>query len=593
MPLPEGLLNPIPGSNPSGQNLRYDPVYDKIKEARREEDEFTPGVRPPEVKNADYPLVVKLATDALTSKSKDLQLAAWLTEALLAREGFTGLQAGLDLLRGLVEQFWDSLYPEIEEGDLGMRAAPLEWVGTFLAGAASRIPLTRGGLDFLKYRESRTVGYEQDCAGNETKLQARQTAKAEGKITAEEFDVQVNATSTEFCQALLSGLEGALVSLGSLEALCDQKFGRDAPSFGKLKAVLEEIQHPVRGFLKSKQPVEAEGAEAVVEEPASQPEAGAAAAPARARRPQEVEPTDSEDAVRRIAAVARYLRQQDPYSPVPYLILRGLRWGELRASGPSPDPASFEPPPSQTRQELKRLALDSQWAQLLEAAELVMSTPSGRAWLDLQRYVVKACGELGSSYEPIAKAVLAELRALLADFPELPQRTLADDTAVANPETQSWLCEHVLQPQAASHDMLMQAEGEDKESGGPSEQAIPDAQELAVQAAHAGRIEEAVGILTREAAQEHSGRARFQRRIQLAALCLTIGQEAVACPILQELAEEIERRKLYEWEAPDVVAHPLTLLFRCLHKLNGSAEERQRVYRQICRLDPVQALALK
>ena len=114
-----------------------------------------------------------------------------------------------------------------------------------------------------------------------------------------------------------------------------------------------------------------------------------------------------------------------------------------------------------------------------------------------------------------------------------------------------------------------------------------------MQAAHAGRIEEAIGILTREAAQEHSGRARFQRRIQLAALCLTIGQEAVACPILQELAEEIERRKLYEWEAPDVVAHPLTLLFRCLHKLNGNAEERQRVYRQICRLDPVQALALK
>jgi hypothetical protein len=30
-----------------------------------------------------------------------------------------------------------------------------------------------------------------------------------------------------------------------------------------------------------------------------------------------------------------------------------------------------------------------------------------------------------------------------------------------------------------------------------------------------------------------------------------------------------------------------------LHKLNGNVEERQKVYRQICRLDPVQALALK
>jgi len=40
MPLPEGLLNPIPGENPSGQSLRYDPVYDKIREARRADEEL-------------------------------------------------------------------------------------------------------------------------------------------------------------------------------------------------------------------------------------------------------------------------------------------------------------------------------------------------------------------------------------------------------------------------------------------------------------------------------------------------------------------------------------------------------------------------
>jgi type VI secretion system ImpA/VasJ family protein len=255
----------------------------------------------------------------------------------------------------------------------------------------------------------------------------------------------------------------------------------------------------------------------------------------------------------------------------------------------------LEPPPSETRQQLKRLATDCQWPELLAAAETVMSTSGGRAWLDLQRYVVRACGELGSSYEPIARAVVSELRALLTDLPEFPNWCFADDTPVANPETQSWLREQVLQPQAAE-DTLAPIHREGQESGRPSEEterAIPDAQELAMQAAHAGRTEEAIAILTREAAQGHSGRCRFQRRTQLAALCLSIGQEAMAYPILQELAEEIERRKLHEWETPDVIAHPLTLLFRCLHKLNGNVEERQRVYRQICRLDPVQALTLK
>ena len=44
MPLRDDLLTPIPGANPSGPDLRYDPLYDRIKEARREEDDVPQGV---------------------------------------------------------------------------------------------------------------------------------------------------------------------------------------------------------------------------------------------------------------------------------------------------------------------------------------------------------------------------------------------------------------------------------------------------------------------------------------------------------------------------------------------------------------------
>ena len=88
MPFPDDLLNPIEGPNPSGANLRYDPVYDKIKEARREEDQPPPGMTERDRKVAENPLVIKLVTDLLTKKTKDLQLAAWLTEALLKQKGF-------------------------------------------------------------------------------------------------------------------------------------------------------------------------------------------------------------------------------------------------------------------------------------------------------------------------------------------------------------------------------------------------------------------------------------------------------------------------------------------------------------------------
>src|SRR5258707_226184 len=135
MPLRDDLLNPIEGENPSGANMRYSAVFDKIKEARRADDDAPQGEWQRERKVADYKTVVKLASETLATKTKDLQLAAWLTEALLRTEGFSGLRQGLDLTRGLIAEFWDTLYPEIEDGEMDLRAAPVEWVGTTLGDA--------------------------------------------------------------------------------------------------------------------------------------------------------------------------------------------------------------------------------------------------------------------------------------------------------------------------------------------------------------------------------------------------------------------------------------------------------------------------
>ena len=67
MPFPDDLLNPIEGPNPSGANLRYDPVYDKIKEARREEAQPPPGMTEQDRKVSDNAQVIKLTIDLLTN----------------------------------------------------------------------------------------------------------------------------------------------------------------------------------------------------------------------------------------------------------------------------------------------------------------------------------------------------------------------------------------------------------------------------------------------------------------------------------------------------------------------------------------------
>src|SRR5580704_13499625 len=260
MPLPDGLLNPIPGDNPSGKSLRYDPIYDKIREARREEDVLPQGDWSREVKKADFPLVIKLAAEALSTKTKDLQIAAWLTEAILFRDHIAGLREGLELLRGFMETFWDTLYPEIDDGNLEFRAGPLAWVGSKLDGGVRRLPLTKSKLDCFKYQESRQVGYEADAV-SEDKAAARATAITEKKCTAEEFDEAVKVTGDAYYEKLGASLAAALESLQLLETLSDEKFGREAPSFSALRTALEELQDFVKQYYQPDPEVTEETAE--------------------------------------------------------------------------------------------------------------------------------------------------------------------------------------------------------------------------------------------------------------------------------------------------------------------------------------------
>src|SRR5580693_1113146 len=597
MPLPEGLLNPIPGDNPSGKTLRYDSVYDKIREARREDDTLPQGDWSREVKKADFPLVIKLTTEALSTKSKDLQLAAWLTEAIMFRDHIVGLREGLDLLRGFMETFWDTLYPEIDEGDLEFRAGPLAWVGSKLDGGLRRLPLTKNKLDYFKYQESRRVGYEADAVSEE-KAAARATAIAEKKCTAEEFDEAVKVTGDAYYEKLAGNLVAALESLQALETLSDEKFGREAPSFANLRTALEEVQDLVKQYHKPAEEVTEEPAEAPAEEAVEESVAAAASgAPAAKKKSVTAEPADRDDAIQRLAIVAHFLRHESPVNPVPYLLLRALRWGELRAGGATLNPALLEAPPTEKRTLIKKMSMEGDWAGVLENSEQAMSLPCGRGWIDLQRYAVRACESLGSDYEPVAAGIRSGLKALLADYPDLLNSSLMDDTPAANAETQTWLKEGILPvptpPAPSEPEFAPAAALTSSSSESANGEKTPDVIELAMKAARAGKVQEAIGMLTREMNNERTGRGRFQRHIQLANVFLATKHEAIAYPILVELAEEIERRKLEEWEEAAIVAQPLALLYRCAEKLGRDDAEKEKIYQKLCRLDPGQALSLR
>src|SRR5579884_1086783 len=241
------LLQPISPDQPSGADVRYAPITEEIKEARRSEDAAAQGVWKREVKTADYARVITLARDTLAKKSKDLQIAGWLAEGLLARESFPGLQQGLQLIHGLLENFWDTVWPMIDEdGDLEMRATPLRWVGSQLTVLVRSAPISQSGISWLRYKESRTVPSEEEAGINPEKAQLRQELIEDGRLTPEEWAEAYNGSSIGWYQKVYDDATRVLDTLGALSTFCDERFADDPPDFGPLRTALEEVGQTVR-----------------------------------------------------------------------------------------------------------------------------------------------------------------------------------------------------------------------------------------------------------------------------------------------------------------------------------------------------------
>jgi type VI secretion system protein ImpA len=112
--------------------------------------------------------------------------------------------------------------------------------------------------------------------------------------------------------------------------------------------------------------------------------------------------------------------------------------------------------------------------------------------------------------------------------------------------------------------------------------------------ARSGNVDQALAEMTKLAASEPNGRARFQRKFLLAEICLSTQRVRLAKAILEELNELIEKHQLAAWETADVVGPVWSRLYQCYqNEAAGTAnpEQAAALFLKLCRLDPWQALS--
>jgi type VI secretion system protein ImpA len=205
----DAILLPVDGSAPAGPNLKYQPVFDEIKAARRLA-EADPAELAPWKKVAE--LVVKA-----TSRSKDLQLAIWLLEAFARIDGFRGTSTGLVVVRRLLQDFWESVHPQLDLEDpdpVGYRRALLYWLDDRLPQILKATPLT-GPPSFyglVHYEVTQKTGDEKKALLDE------------GWPSYEKFDESLQATTTAALDGALADLLACEAELAALQAVVDQRF---------------------------------------------------------------------------------------------------------------------------------------------------------------------------------------------------------------------------------------------------------------------------------------------------------------------------------------------------------------------------------
>ena len=544
----EDIRNPISDTMPCGEDITKLVSSPENEEWIRKYSELR-GITNRVATNSDS--IVDLCQDILVNKSKDLRIAGYLCQALLHQKGFAGLEEGLKSYHVLLEEFWDKgLYPERETG-------------------------RTKGVVLLDKNLSRDIQAQDRESKN--------------------FYIPVKPTDAD-------ALEEAKQTAEAIKAILSEKFPDQPISMDSLVIAVNGRIRAAGALLKK-------------------PEQPAAAQPTSAKEAAEGEqakekPAVSEiktdlDAAKAVVKVANFLLQKDRKNVVPYRLLRSTLWYMLPLFNPEPNSSGkratqYLPPSGKAK--LEKLLEDEDWESLVTECEAAFverfeAGSGGCFCLDIQRFLSIALRELMNkseeggdtgakgAYEAVHKVILQETAMLVERFPWVTELFYSDGTSFVGAQTKNWIEKSVkpvfgATPAYAGGKKTITAGGESPEDSKISEDFNKATDMLSRQ-----KWGDALDLMQNGIDAEPTCKGRFQRRLNLASLCLDAGQPSMARPLLEQLDEEIKRFSLDQWE-PGLCLQVWNNLKRCYQELlsqrasNGFYQEKvDGLFEKICRLD--------
>jgi type VI secretion system protein ImpA len=329
------LLEPIPGDVPQGVDIREDfssqSPYNRLRDARsdaRDAEKMLDNGDP----NAGDPAplwrsVRDIGLKALKETTKDLEVAAWVTEAYVRTHGLAGLYAGASLIRGLTDQYWDGLFPLPDDYGVETRVAPVTGLNGRDGGGSLIQPLYK--LRFFDRSDGTPVtffAYQSSEQLPSLTTERRESRIKAGAIPWEDMEKEARASAGPLGR-LRDEAAAALGAWEGMAAVLDEKAADDPPSTSHVRDMLRQIQATAILYA----PPPAADAEAASDDAAAAPEdgGGGAAAAGPGGFSATARTVSRDDALKTLETIATYFRRTEPASPLAYTLDDAIRRAKL------------------------------------------------------------------------------------------------------------------------------------------------------------------------------------------------------------------------------------------------------------------------
>lgn len=301
------LLAAISATSPCGEDLEYDAEFLHLERAAQGQPERSMGDSILPAEPPDWRSVQQQSLDLL-ARSKDLRITHFLLQSTLALEGLPGLATSLDLINGLLRDYWAELHPRLDADDDNDPTVRIN----ALAGLAadSTIGLLREAI----LTRSRTFGPVSVRAA----LNAAGLQHFSGEsLGSDHLAGALQDSDPEHLEAIRHALSSARSAAESIEKQVSEQVGSASG------VDLSALKQPLRLALQVLGQHAPQTSESHADEPAEAPasEAGnAPVAPAATRISGEI--NSREDVLRSLDRLLAYYSRHEPSSPLPVLLNR-------------------------------------------------------------------------------------------------------------------------------------------------------------------------------------------------------------------------------------------------------------------------------